>query len=103
MGCAYTERDLLQKLAHMIMEVSKFQDLLGELASWRLYRVNGVVPKKLKSLRARPCRREGELFMGSQLSRKMIRTLHRQTPRLSEIVESVLNYTAFLQTLVLGN
>lgn len=50
----HTQKEIYyKKLAYMCMEVGKFQDLQGETASWRLWRVSGVAPVKSRCLKER--------------------------------------------------
>lgn len=45
-----------EKLANMIMEADKSQDLQGKLIGWRPRRADGIVPvERLVDLRPRKC------------------------------------------------
>lgn len=45
--CECVKEIYYKKLAHMIMEAGKSQDLQGESASWRLGRTAGIVPVQM--------------------------------------------------------
>ena len=53
MSVSVPPKTFCKELAHVIMEVGKFQDLQSESASWRLRKTDGLVSSKSNGMKTR--------------------------------------------------